>query len=116
MTTNNKKVLKNMTEKVYQLVFSAVLLENRFPFFFFCFRTGANGLRIDFDCKRSDSVKVYKSSFFVLLIWLSVYVRIVELVICDRKVENYYSLRWNAERNVLESVHTFKNQKDDFFS
>ena len=84
MITNNKKVVKNMTEKVYQLVFSAVLLENRFPFFFFfCFRTGANGLRIDFDCTRSDSVKVYKSSFFVLLIWLSVYLRIVELVICD---------------------------------
>ena len=34
MITNNKKVVKNMTEKVYQLVFSAVLLENRFPFFF----------------------------------------------------------------------------------
>ena len=83
MITNNKKVVKNMTEKVYQLVFSAVLLENRFPFFFLCFRTGANGLRIDFDCTRSDSVKVYKSSFFVLLIWLSVYLRIVELVICD---------------------------------
>ena len=83
MITNNE-VVKNMTEKIYQLVFSAVLLENRFPFFFsFCFRTGANGLRIDFDCTRSDSVKVYKSSFFVLLIWLSVNLRIVKLVICD---------------------------------
>ena len=34
MITNNKRVVKNMTEKVYQLVFSTVLLENRFPFFF----------------------------------------------------------------------------------
>lgn len=34
----------------------------------------------------------------------------------DGKVENDYSLRWNAERNVPESLHTFKNQKDDFFS
>ena len=97
------------------LCFLRCYLRTVFRFFSFCFRTGANGLRIDFDCTRSDSVKVYKSSFFVLLIWLSVNLRIVKLVICDWKVENDYSLRWNAERNVLESVHTFKNQKDDFF-
>ena len=84
MTTNNKKVVKNMTEKCLPAcVFCGVTGEPFSVFLFFCFRTGANGLRIDFDCKRSDSVKVYKSSFFVLLIWLSVYLRIVELVICD---------------------------------
>lgn len=68
MTTNNKKVVKNMTEKVYQLVFSTVLLENRFPFFFsFAFGRA----QIDFESTlivNDPTLSRCMSSFFVLLI------------------------------------------------